>query len=560
MGELENLTRQRTELLVAQRTQHEKLMAETRRRLRAERRLSALRERCGSAIEQLLSREAAVAAELQAAYELLAERAAAKVSSSSARPIVDNSLESNLGAAESESGRVAYSRGDVAARRDRPGGVGTPGSSTVRCNNERAINSSRSVHAGAAIGEGFSGDNVGNGGDAEGGDMLGQSISIGDILHDGEDDDDSDAEIEQLLEPAAASQSSSVANGGAPTEGQGESVKRQNSNSPGPSPNDGTTEGNTTATTAFAQSVTVDASLPQTASVVAPNQRAPSPNSSASLISPYTPFSGPPDATSSLQLLKPVDHQHGKQPKPVEGSQLKSHSEAESVPHKDGQPWPPSLTYTHHWTSGAPGTPEGERVLAQAAQADADYHAGVQRRQPAAQLAREHREQREQALLAGRFPLEKLLSLRKKSSSQVRRKQGKPRRPASASAAQGYRRQFQDSSLHSNGHARSTHGVQNSSNHRDDDFAAGASNRQHREASESSATPTVVGAGSGAARDAAIAAAIARDRARVAHKVNDTRNWHCGSLRAQHLNHATAGLARHPPMAVAGPKNPYIPR
>ena len=122
MGELENLTRQRTELLVAQRTQHEKLMAETRRRLRAERRLSALRERCGSAIEQLLSREAAVAAELQAAYELLAERAAAKVSSSSARPIVDNSLESNLGAAESESGRVAYSRGDVAARRDRPGG------------------------------------------------------------------------------------------------------------------------------------------------------------------------------------------------------------------------------------------------------------------------------------------------------------------------------------------------------------------------------------------------------------------------------------------------------
>ena len=590
LGELENLTRQRTELLVAQRTQHEKLMAETRRRLRAERRLSALRERCGSAIEQLLSREAAIAAELHAAYELLAERAAAKGHSAAAGPTIHNVSASGSQAApgvsatrEPTGGRVAYSR-DAASHRDSSAPSAHSDGNSVRGNTQHGPDGNRSVLTGvAAIGEGFGGN---GGGDAEGGDMLGQSISIGDILHDGEDDDDSDAEVEQLLAPAASSQANIDTSDGAATVGRGEgSAGHQNgSSSPRHSPNDGdaavddvprggSAEDNSTA--APAQSVTAGAPLPvdstvATAAPTAPNERAQSPHSS--VVSPYTPFSGPPDATSNLQQQpKPVE-QVGMQPSKGTQQQQQQQSQGTNqvLPHKDG-PWPPSLTYTHHWTRGAPGTPEGERVLAQAAKATADYHAGVQRRQPAAQLAREHREMREQAFLAGRFPLEESLSLRKKptsASSQAGRKQGRARRPASASAAQAHRRQFQDFSFaRSQGQADSSRGVHSSGssggggNPNDyvatrADFAAGASpnsRQQCRETSERSrAAPT--------ARDAAIAAAIARDRARVAQKVSDTRNWHCGSLRAQHLNHATAGLARHPPMAVAGANNPYIPR
>jgi hypothetical protein len=168
---------------------------------------------------------------------------------------------------------------------------------------------------------------------------------------------------------------------------------------------------------------------------------------------------------------------------------------------------PPSLAFTHHWTSGQPGTPDGERALA-------------------AQLPRGHRQQRAQAHLAARSSHEPLQHV-------PLRELGRGRRPASASAARAPRRRLDGDSPEPDGWTATTGG------------RGGVGGRD-------------LPMGQGAARDAALAAAVARDRVRVAQKVAEARSRQLRSLRTHHLHHATAGLARHPILAASA--GPHVPR
>jgi len=72
--EIENLTRQRTELLVVTRAHDAQLAAERLRRQKAEKRLEKLRVRSETTVNMLLARETALAEELKFAYELLAAK------------------------------------------------------------------------------------------------------------------------------------------------------------------------------------------------------------------------------------------------------------------------------------------------------------------------------------------------------------------------------------------------------------------------------------------------------------------------------------------------------
>ena len=74
LSEIENLTRQRTELLLADKMSRDLVMAERRKRMKAERRLHRLRAKSEATVSLLLAREAAVCEELRFAYDLLGER------------------------------------------------------------------------------------------------------------------------------------------------------------------------------------------------------------------------------------------------------------------------------------------------------------------------------------------------------------------------------------------------------------------------------------------------------------------------------------------------------
>jgi hypothetical protein len=490
LGELENLTRQRTELLVAQRTSHEQLLAETRRRLRAERRLSNLRERCGCAVEQLLAREAAVAAELQAAYELLAERASAGASAGG--PLSPSSAytyasEATVGTAEAAVARTTAGKTATHAKLS-----ALPSSGRV------GVMRGAGVSQGVASGVGF------------GFDALGQSISIGDVLHDGEDGDgDSDAEMEALLAPASvAAAAATVTFDAAPGvrrdayagEGPGSGSPRHSparaaeeivASARAPSPPRAPAE----TPSLPVQALPVGA-LPVEALAAAPIARRPLSPSASSLAR---------GRGASVPAAAAAADGAGSAGQPVEplasgtGAPLSSYRSSWRA---DGSR-PPSLAFTHHWTSGQPGTPDGERALA-------------------AQLPRGHRQQRAQAHVAASSPHEPLQQV-------PLREPGRGRRPASASAARAPRRRLDDDSPEP------------------DDWATTTGGRGRGGGSD-------LPRGQGAARDAALAAAVARDRVRVAQKVAEARSGQLRSLRTHHLHHATAGLARHPVLAAsAGP-------